>query len=167
MLTHSFLRTSSCTTIHPNHNFPTMFFNGHFSDVIYFCSWINYSFLEGVFNVVPYLDLVDFLDDARLIGWDHVFDIDKCIWTPSLLQDFQCLLNEVANIFMEPLMIINSISSVHWKRKCHRDVIEDCKSLCLHQLLTALSIVIGTEPFRVGYSQFLCLNKLNIGKSWR
>ena len=58
-----------------------------------------------------------FFKDTGFVGWNHIFDVNKCIRTTSLLKYLQRLLNQISNILLMSLVIINTISGVNWKIK--------------------------------------------------
>ncbi len=53
------------------------------------------------------------LEHYRFIGWDHVFDVDESVWTSSFLQDFQSLLNQVADVLVKSLVVVDRVSHIH------------------------------------------------------
>ena len=55
--------------------------------------------------------------DARLVGWDHVLDVDESIRTSALLQNLQGLLDEVSNVLVEPLVVVDAVAGVHCTRE--------------------------------------------------
>jgi len=53
-------------------------------------------------------------ENAWFVSGNHVLDVDESVRPSYLLQNFQSLLNEIANVFVEPLMIIDSVAAVYW-----------------------------------------------------
>ena len=56
------------------------------------------------------------LDDAGLVGWDHVLDVDECVRSPPLLQQLQGVLDEVAEVLVEALVVVDAVAAVHCKK---------------------------------------------------
>ena len=50
--------------------------------------------------------------NARLIGRNHVFDVDEGIRSSSFLQDFKCFLYQVPDILVVSLVVVNAVSGV-------------------------------------------------------
>ncbi len=76
------------------------------------------------------------LQDAGLVRWDHVLDVDEGVWAAATLQDLQGLLkygglpwilncrlkgtygillylDEVPDVLIVPLVVVDAVSSVH------------------------------------------------------
>ena len=54
------------------------------------------------------------LDDARLVGWNHVLDVYEGVRAPALFQHLQRLLDEVSDVLVEPLVVVNAVAAVNW-----------------------------------------------------
>lgn len=62
--------------------------------------------------LIVYHVYLGLFEHARLIGRDHVFDVDEGIWAAPFLQNFQGLLNQVAHVLVEPLMVVDPVAHV-------------------------------------------------------
>ena len=58
-------------------------------------------------------NLYESFEETRLIGGNHVLDIDECIFTTMLLKCLQSLLDEVSNVLPLLLAIVYPISNVY------------------------------------------------------
>ena len=54
------------------------------------------------------------VQQARLIGGDHVLDVDEGVFAAVALEGLQCLLDQVANVLPLLLAVVNAIPGVHW-----------------------------------------------------
>lgn len=61
---------------------------------------------------MPCLAALGFPQKAGLVGWNHILDVDKGIRASSSLHQFKGVLNKVANVLAESLMVVDPISAV-------------------------------------------------------
>lgn len=57
---------------------------------------------------------LSFLEHARFVGGNHVFDVDEGVWAAPFFQYFQSFLDQITNIFMESLMVVNGVTHIHY-----------------------------------------------------
>ena len=52
------------------------------------------------------------VEDAALVGWDHVLDVDERIFTAVGLEHFESVLNQVAHVEAFTLGVVNLVAEV-------------------------------------------------------
>lgn len=52
-------------------------------------------------------------EHAAFVRRNHVFNIDICVFSAMLLQNFEGLLNQVSQILIFPLGVVNFIADIH------------------------------------------------------
>lgn len=61
------------------------------------------------------------VQQARLVGGDHVLNVDKGIFSSVALEGLQRLLDQVTNVLPLLLAVVNAISGVHWCMQTHKE----------------------------------------------
>ena len=52
------------------------------------------------------------VEDAALVGWDHVLDVDECILSSVSFEHFKCLLDKVSKNEALALRVLNLVAQV-------------------------------------------------------
>jgi len=63
-----------------------------------------------------YTSSVLLLQNAALVGGNHVLDVDECVGSSATLQQLQRLLDEVSHVLVEPLMVVDAVAGVHCRK---------------------------------------------------
>ena len=61
------------------------------------------------------------VQQARLIGGDHVLDVDEGVFATVALEGLQRLLDQVADILPLLLAVVDAVPGVHWFMQTHRE----------------------------------------------
>lgn len=61
------------------------------------------------------------VEHARLVGGDHVLDVDEGVLPAVALERFQRLLDQVADVLPLLLAVVDAVSGVHWCRETHKE----------------------------------------------
>jgi len=55
---------------------------------------------------------VHLVQQARFVGWDHVFNVDERVWPTVSLKCFQSFVDEITNVLSLLLPVVNAITAV-------------------------------------------------------
>ena len=61
------------------------------------------------------------VQQARLVGGDHVLDVDEGVFATVALEGLQRLLDQVADILPLLLAVVDAVPGVHWFMQTHRE----------------------------------------------
>lgn len=61
------------------------------------------------------------VQQARLVGGDHVLDVDEGVFSSVALQDLQRLLDQVTDVLPLLLAVVDAVSRVNWFMQTHKE----------------------------------------------